>query len=226
MTKESSITKFLLLAGRFTLLAVASASLGAAIGLAVVFFRDSQPLYAVGVLALGLIGAALLLSLAGIVSLLRRTLEHHQAQIEAWHSWQDIQRRQEGLLQQISENILISDAAKEVVYRSRDRELMKNAIQEDIDQQDWEAAYLLLEQMQSRFGYSREAAQFRSLVDSHRSRAVKAVIEETSLQVDSLCDSSNWNEAQRLLDNLARQFPNSSEAKQMAGQRIGQKLSE
>ena len=118
MTKESSITKFLLLAGRFTLLAVASASLGAAIGLAVVFFRNGQPLYAVDALVLGLIRAAVLLSLAGIVSLLRRTLEHHQAQIDAWHSSQDIQRRHEGLLQQISENILISDAAKEVVYRS------------------------------------------------------------------------------------------------------------
>ncbi len=226
MAKESSMSKYLLLAGRFALLAVASASLGAAIGLAVVYLREGQPLYAVGALALGLIGAAVLLSLAAIVSLLRRTLEHHQAQIDAWHSSQDSRRRCEGLLQQISENILISDAAKEVVYRSRDRELMKNAIQEDIDQQDWEAAYRLLEQMQSRFGYSREAAQFRRLVDSNRSRAIKAVIEETRLQVDSLCATTNWDEAQRLLDDLAGQFPNSSEVKQMAQQRVEQKRAE
>jgi len=121
---------------------------------------------------------------------------------------------------------LISDAAKEVVYRSRDRELMKNAIQEDIDHQDWEAAYRLLEQMQSRFGYSREAAHFRRLVDSQRSRAIKAVIEETRLQVDSLCVVANWNEAQALLDSLVRQFPNSSEAKRMAQETVSQKRSE
>ncbi len=103
---------------------------------------------------------------------------------------------------------------------------MKNAIQEDIDHQDWEAAYRLLEQMQSRFGYSREAAQFRRLVDSHRSRATKAVIEETRLQVDSLCAAANWNEAQALLDSLARQFPNSSDAKRMAEQTVRQKRAE
>ena len=226
MAKESSMSKYLLLAGRFALLAIASAGLGAAIGLAVVLLRDGQQLYAIGVLALGLIGAAVLLSLAAIVTLLYRILEHHQAQLGAWHISQDSQRRHEGLLQQISENVLISDAAKEVVYRTRDRELMKNAIQEDIDHQDWEAAYRLLEQMQSRFGYSREAAQFRRLVDSHRSRAIKAVIEETRLQVDSLCAAANWNEAQALLDSLARQFPSSSEAKRMAQQTVSQKRTE
>ena len=226
MAKESSMSKYLLLAGRFALLAIASAGLGAAIGLAVVFLRDGQKLYAIGALALGLIGAGLLLSLAAIVTLLYRILEHHQAQADAWHISQDSQRRLEGLLQQISENVLISDAAKEVVYRTRDRELMKNAIQEDIDHQDWEAAYRLLEQMQSRFGYSREAAQFRRLVDSHRSRAIKAVIEETRLQVDSLCAAANWNEAQALLDSLARQFPSSSEAKRMAQQTVSQKRTE
>ncbi|MCK4849855.1 MAG: hypothetical protein KAT11_00820 [Phycisphaerae bacterium] len=226
MAKESSMSKYLLLAGRFALLAIASAGLGAAIGLAVVLFRDDRQLHAIGVLALGLAAAGLLLSLAAIVTLLYRILEHHRAQLDAWHISQDSQRRLEGLLQQISENVLISDAAKEVVYRSRDRELMKNAIQEDIDQQDWEAAYRLLEQMQSRFGYSREAAQFRRLVDSQRSRAIKAVIEETRLQVDSLCAAANWNEAQALLDNLAEQFPSSSEAKRMAQQTVSQKRTE
>lgn len=226
MAKEPSKSKYTLIAGRLALLAIASASLGAAIGLALVLWHDSQPLYALGTLALGLIAAGVLVSMAAIVSLLCRTLEHQQAQLKAWHSSQDSQRRHEGLLQQISENVLISDAAKEVVYRSRDRELMKNAIQEDIDQQDWEAAYSLLEQMQSRFGYSREAAQFRSLVDAHRSRAIKAVIEETSLQVDSLCDTANWNQAQVLLDGLVRQFPNSSEVKHMAQHRVEQKRAE
>lgn len=226
MAKNPLMPKYLLPVGRFVLLAIASAGLGAAIGLAVVFLRDGQQLYAIGTLALGLIGAAVILSLTAIVSLLARILEHHHAQVGAWHISQDSQRRHEGLLQQISENILISDGAKEVVYRTRDRELMKNAIQEDIDHQDWEAAYRLLEQMQSRFGYSREAAQFRRLVDSKRSRAIKAVIEETSLQVDSLCAVANWGEAQALLDSLAKQFPNSSEVKQMAQQRVEQKRAE
>ena len=226
MAKEASMSRYLLLAGRFALLAIASAGLGAAIGFVVVFSRDGQHLKAILAVALGLLWAAVLISLAAIVTILYRILEHHQAQVGAAHISQDSQRRLEALLQQISENVLISDAAKEVVYRTRDRELMKNAIQEDIDRQDWEAAYRLLEQMQSRFGYSREAAQFRRLVDSQRSRAIKAVIEETRLQVDSLCAVANWREAQVLLDGLAKQFPGSSETQQMAGQRVEQKRTE
>ncbi len=226
MAKKSSMPKYLLLTGRLALLVIASAGLGAGIGFAVVFFREGQLLYALGVLALGLFGAGLLMSLAAMVSLLYRILEDHQAQAAARHTSEDNQRQQEALLQQISENILISDAAKEVVYRSRDRELMKNAIQEDIDQQDWEAAYRLLEQMQSRFGYSREAAQFRRLVDSQRSRAIKAIIEETRQQVDSLCGAAKWAEAQTLLESLAKQFPGSSEAQQMARQSVNQKRTE
>ena len=226
MAKKSSLSKYLLLAGRFGLLAIGSAGLGAAIGFAVVFFRDGQQLYGVGALAFGLVGAGLLLSLAAIVSLLYRIAEDHQGQIDARKMSEDSQRRREALLQQISENVLISDGAKEVVYRGQDRELMKNAIQEDIEQQDWEAAYRLLEQMQSRFGYSREAAQFRQLVDAKRSRAIKDVIEETRQQVDSLCAVTNWGEAQTLLDSLAKQFPNSSEVKQMARQRVDEKRNE
>lgn len=80
--------------------------------------------------------------------------------------------------------------------------------------------------MQSRFGYSREAAQFRRLVDSQRALAIKAVIEETRLQVDSLCAAANWNEAQALLDSLVEQFPNSSEVKRMAQRTVEQKRAE
>ncbi len=79
MAKESSIPKYLLLLGRISLLAIASAGLGAAIGLAVVLFRDGQALYAIGALALGLAWAAVLLSLASIVMLLYGILEHQRS---------------------------------------------------------------------------------------------------------------------------------------------------
>lgn len=226
MAKKSSTSKYLLLLGRISLLAVASAGFGAAIGLAVVLFRNGQLLYAIGALALGLAWVAVLFSLAAIVTLLHGILEHHRAQVGASHIAQDAQRRAEAVLQQISENILISEGAKEVVYRDHDRELMKNAIQEDIDRTDWEAAYRLLEQMQSRFGYSREAAQFRRLVDSQRAQSIKTVIEETRHHVDSLCSVANWTEAQSLLDSLAKQFPGSSEVQQMAQQSVPLKRTE
>lgn len=226
MAKQSSTPRYLFLTGRFCLLALAAAGLGAAAGLTVLFWRQDQTLWAIAALAAGLGWAAVLCSLAAIISLLDKIVEHNQAEVGAWHITHDGLRRQEAILQQMSESILISDGTKEVVSRNRDRELMKNAIQEDITNKDWEAAYQLLEQMQSRFGYSKEAAEFRRLVDAQRAQAVKAVVEETREQIEVLCTEFNWSEAQGLLDSLVKQFPGNSEVKEMAEGLVSQKRAE
>ena len=223
MVKQSSMSKLLFGVGRFDEFALAAAGLGAAIGFAVIFFLEDRLFAAIVALVLGLGWGAVVCSLAAIVSLLYRVAEHHQDQAGAWRMRQDGMRRQEAILQQMSEGIMISDKAKEVVSRNRDRELMKNAIQDDIAKKDWEAAYQLLEQMQSRFGYSREAGEFRRLVDSQRANVVQAVIEETREQVESLCANLNWSEAQAMLDSLTKQFPNNRQVRKMAEEMVGQK---
>ena len=226
MAERESISRHLFIVGRFVLLVIVALLLGSAIGLAVVLFREGNNLYAIASLAVGLLWAAVLASLAALVSLLYRILEHQHGQVGTWHILKEDLRRQEALLQHISENVLISDAAKGVVYRNRDRELMNNAVQEDIANKDWEAAYQLLEQMQSRFGYSREAADFRRLVDSERAKAIAAVIEQTRQQVDNLCATFNWSEAQTLLDGLAKQFPQQPDVLHMAEQAVSEKQAE
>ena len=226
MTQRESISRHLFIVGRFVLLIAVAVLLGSAIGLAIVFFRDGGTLYAIATLATGIFSAAAVSALAALISLLHRISQQQDSQDATWRSLQEDLRRQEALLQQISENVLISDAAKSVVYRNRDRELMTNAIQEDITNKDWEAAYLLLEQMQSRFGYSREAADFRRLVDSERAKAITAVIDQTCQQVDNLCATFNWSEAQTLLDGLAKQFPQQPEVLHMAENTISQKQAE
>jgi hypothetical protein len=100
---------------------------------------------------------------------------------------------------------------------------MKNAIQEDINKKDWEAAYQLLEQMQSRFGYSREAAEFRQLIDSERAQAIKVIIDQTLAQVNNLCASFNWSEAQAILDGLVKQFPQNPEVIRLAEETVNNK---
>ena len=226
MAQRESISRRLFTIGRFVLLVVIALLLGSAIGLAVIFFRDGNNLHTIASLAIGLLWAAALSALTGVISLLYRLLENQQGQGATWHILQEDLCRHEALLQQISENVLISDAAKGVVYRTRDRELMTNAIQEDITNKDWEAAYQLLEQMNERFGYSREAAEFRRLVDSERAKAIQAVIDQTRQQVDNLCATFNWSEAQTLLDGLAKQFPQHPEVLHMAEQAVSQKQAE
>lgn len=226
MAQREKISRNLFLVGRFALLAIAAAMLGAAIGLAIFHIRQGDNIRAIAVLAIGLVAAGVLVSLAAIVSFLRRLVEHCHSEVGTWQIFQENQRRQENALEQISENILISDAAKSVVYRDRDRSLLKKAIQEDIDKEDWEAAYQLLEQMQSRFGYSPEAAQFRQLVDSERAQTIQAAIDQTRGEVDALCASFNWSGAQAVLESLGKQFPQEPEVISMVKETVSQKRAE
>src|SRR5688572_22185307 len=52
------------------------------------------------------------------------------------------------LLNQISEQQLISDRTKQVAYRTRDRETLRRAIHEEIASKDWEAALVLANDME------------------------------------------------------------------------------
>jgi hypothetical protein len=59
------------------------------------------------------------------------------------------------LLNQISEQQLLSDRAKSVAFREKERDALRRAIQEEIARQDWEAALVLANDIETGFGYPR-----------------------------------------------------------------------
>ncbi|MBA3272948.1 MAG: hypothetical protein H0T11_03625, partial [Chthoniobacterales bacterium] len=65
-------------------------------------------------------------------------------------------------LNQIGDQQLLSDRAKSVAYREKDREALRRAINEEIGRQDWEAAMALANDIEKEFGYKQEADRLRS----------------------------------------------------------------
>src|SRR5687768_10353200 len=82
------------------------------------------------------------------------------------------------LLNQISEQQLISDRTKQVAYRTRDRETLRRAIHEEINEKDWEAALVLANDMETVFGYKQEAARFRKEIEGKRQEVLRREINE------------------------------------------------
>jgi hypothetical protein len=123
---------------------------------------------------------------------------------------------QRQLLEGIRETASLSDAAKQVAYRAKDLQALRAAIREDMDKGDFEAATMLANEMERRFGYAQEADKFRDQINTTSRAAIERRIRETAENVDSFLKRFEWRAAQRESDRLKRQFPDHPEVATIA----------
>jgi hypothetical protein len=111
------------------------------------------------------------------------------------------------LLNVISEQQLLSDRAKQVAFRDKDRDALRRAIKEDLARRDWEGALVLVDDMEQAFGYAAEAQQFRQEINQHREEVVRQQVNHGLQQIENLCRQEKWSEALRDAERLMRSYP-------------------
>lgn len=116
------------------------------------------------------------------------------------------------LLNQISEQQLISDRTKQVAYRTRDRETLRRAIHEEIANKDWEAALVLANEMESIFGYKQEAARFRRDIEQKHQEVLRREINEGVASLERLIRAERWQEALAEAHKVAQAYPHDQQA--------------
>jgi hypothetical protein len=112
------------------------------------------------------------------------------------------------MLNLISENQLLSDRAKSVAFREKDREALRRALQEEIAANDYEAALVLVDDMERNFGYKQEAERIRSEIKSKRDEDHRRRIAEVSVGVERFIREERWAEAHKEAQRLHGMFPN------------------
>ncbi|HVT80303.1 MAG TPA: hypothetical protein VHM90_06565 [Phycisphaerae bacterium] len=118
-------------------------------------------------------------------------------------------------LDAIREVSSLSDAAKQVAYRAKDLEALRAAIREDLQRGDFEAATMLVNEMERRFGYALEADKIREQI-GHSSRAsIDQRVRDTVEHVELLLSRYEWDDATRESDRLLRLFPTHVEARRL-----------
>jgi hypothetical protein len=167
-----------------------------------------------GALPAVLVGIGLLIAVVPwmiwpLVSLVFRRTQDDRSRADQMMGTLEGQRQ---LLESVRETMSLSDAAKQIAYRAKDLEILRQAIREDMEKQDFEAATSLAMEMERRFGYGKEADQWKAQINATSSAAIEARIRETVEHINILIANLDWANANREADRLLRQFPDYVEA--------------
>lgn len=171
-----------------------------------VAWASATPAFILG--AAGLLTMFLPWAAYPLLAILRR-----QALDQAWRDEQVLGtlENQRQLLESLRDTASLSDAAKAIAYREKDREALREAIRQDIDKGDFEAASQLVDEMEERFGYKQEAQQLREQIEDGSRAARERQIQDNIHQIDGFLEQFNWAESHRLCVRLTRLYPDHPE---------------
>jgi hypothetical protein len=119
------------------------------------------------------------------------------------------------MLNLISEQQLLSDRAKSVAFREKDRDALRRAIQEEIARGDFEAATALANDIETVFGLKAEAQAVREEILSRRQDQLNKQIADAVATIDRFIRDEDWTEASRLAERLAHSMPDNDIAQRV-----------
>lgn len=103
----------------------------------------------------------------------------------------------------------LSEVAKRVLHRRQERELLRRAIEQDIADEDWEAAMVLVKELAERFGYRGDAEEFRARIERARAATFDREVIEAMTMLDDLIRAGRWTEAYTEAARITRIYPDS-----------------
>lgn len=111
------------------------------------------------------------------------------------------------MVEHLAQQNSLSDDARRVINRARERELLRRAIEEDIGREDWDAAMALVKELADRFGYRADAEEFRQRITTARAETLDRRYREAVSVLDGLIMQRRWEAALAEADKIARLFP-------------------
>ena len=128
------------------------------------------------------------------------------------------------ILTRIEEHSMLSDAAKRLVYRDRELDLLRMLVEQDIADRDFDAALRMVDELASQFGRLEEAETLRSRIESSRRSEVERRVREETQEIERLLAAGDWNSASHCLHRLQRLFPDVASIEDLPDQILGARL--
>lgn len=112
-------------------------------------------------------------------------------------------------VRQVSEQAALSDDARRVIHRDSERQLLRQAIEEDIAHQDWDAAMVLVKELADRFGYRVDAEEFRVRIERARAETLARKVTDAVAVLDGFILQRRWDAAYEEAARIRRLYPDS-----------------
>lgn len=109
----------------------------------------------------------------------------------------------------MAEEQALSDDARRVLNRARERSLLCNAIEEDMLNEDWDAAMVLVKELAESFGYRAEAEQFRERIESARFATMERRVGAAIQNLELMIAERRWQDAESESLRISRLYPDS-----------------
>lgn len=123
----------------------------------------------------------------------------------------------------LSEQAALSDDARRVVNRMSEREMLRRAIQTDIDNRDWEAGLVLCKELAERFGYRADAEEFRARIDEARAFSVEKDVREGIAEFEGALLQRRFDAAGQLGRKLSRLYPEEPRVQSLGARLVGKR---
>jgi hypothetical protein len=110
-------------------------------------------------------------------------------------------------LARIDEHVMLSDAAKRLLYRDRELDLVRMMLERDIAAGDHDAALRLVDELGAQFGRLEEAENHRSRIESIRQAEVQNRLSSGVQVIRRHLANGDWSAATAEADRLHRLLP-------------------
>lgn len=154
--------------------------------------------------------------LAGvIVSLARitRLLESSRENAGRLEKVIDSLERIRGSLTQIDQNTRLSETARAIAFRDAERQCLREAVFDKLQQKDFETAYEVIDEIAHSTIYQELAKQLRAEADKYRSATDQERVGQVMAHIEKLFENYQWVKASDLIERLVKSAPESEKAK-------------
>jgi len=116
------------------------------------------------------------------------------------------------LLGQVNQNTRLSETAKNIAFRDADRQTLRDAVFDKLQQKDFEAASEIIDEIAHSTGYKKLAEQLSIQADKYRDATDVERMNQVIAHIEKHLEDHQWAKASAQTEQLIRAYPNSEKA--------------
>jgi hypothetical protein len=118
-------------------------------------------------------------------------------------------------LTQINHSTRVSETAKAIAFRDEDRQSLREAVFDKLQQQDFDAANEIIDEITQRPEYKELAEQLRAQANRYSNATDQERLHQVITHIERLLDGCQWTKASAQIEGLIRAHPDNEKAKAM-----------